>query len=847
MLGLTESGRKSFLTSFQESSDLRERLPELPLDRSLAVSARVAGMLATPFPTMQACAALDDWEKVSGNLWKRLFAWNQKRQAVAALRPLGLPFPEGLQTAHGFYMAASIRRRLGPLFAAASGEPEDALPDDAHFVDCVGTARDACLAVAAWTDLKRPQPVPGDAAAMLSAAAAFDAEADWAASLANLLALVSSSGLFHHAAAGKLAAVWASGQSAAATVDAWIRGADTLEDMVRLAVALDQLPASMRAGADQLALGGASAEVMNDVFAKIATEQALRARLQNDPELLAIDGDRIEAAFHSLLSLSQRKMGLVRNAIAHLWLTHQRSRLLSATGTQVNRHGSGLRQRLYVKGRKALKLRQMLATGEGAEGGDPVYDLCPVWMASPATVAQIFPRAAVFDVVIFDEASQCRIEEALPVLLRGKRVVIAGDQKQLPPTRFFESALADSGEGDAETAEELFYQQQSDAEDLLTAALNLDVREAYLDVHYRSRHQALITFSNEHYYGSRLQPMPGHPRNEAQCAPIVLHRVDGTYHNRANPKEAAAAVALVANLLAADSPPSIGLACFNLTQRDAILDALDEKCAADADFARRLDEAKKRKGRDSFEGLFVKNLENVQGDERDVMIICTTFGPDPKGRFRRHFGALSQADGGRRLNVLVTRARSAVHVLTSIPAAEYHAAAPLPQGAVPNGRLQLYAYLRYAESLARGIRKHQDEIERLRRHTKPELKVWPSAAPSRLATALGHALLEQNNTGAHVHWGNDGFSVDVACVHPVRPADVTVGILTDFSRFHKTSDPVEWDLFRTEVLRRQGWELHRVWSPILFRKLAETMNRIAASHEAVTRRAAPPPEGAPKS
>src|SRR6188768_382500 len=142
----------------------------------------------------------------------------------------------------------------------------------------------------------------------------------------------------------------------------------------------------------------------------------------------------------------------------------------------------------------------MLATGEGTEGGDPIYDLCPVWMASPSTVAQIFPRSAIFDVVIFDEASQCRLEEALPVLLRGQRVVIAGDQKQLPPTRFFETALSDSSDSDAETAEDLFYQQQSGAEDLLTAALNLDVREAYLDVHYRSRNESLIRFSNDTYY-----------------------------------------------------------------------------------------------------------------------------------------------------------------------------------------------------------------------------------------------------------------------------------------------------------------------------------------------------------
>jgi hypothetical protein len=181
--------------------------------------------------------------------------------------------------------------------------------------------------------------------------------------------------------------------------------------------------------------------------------------------------------------------------------------------------------------------------------------------------------------------------------------------------------------------------------------------------------------------------------------------------------------------------------------------------------------------------------------------------------------------------VLVTRARTAIHVLTSIPVAEYSAVEETPPGTVPNGRLQLYAYLRYAESLARLYSEYQDELERMKRDTLPELKVWPSATPSRLAAAMGRSLLDDRNTGSHVHWGNDGFCVDVACIHPLMPADVTVGVLTDFSRFHKTPDPVEWDLFRAQVLRNQGWELQRVWSPVLFRKREETLAAISAAHE----------------
>lgn len=357
------------------------------------------------------------------------------------------------------------------------------------------------------------------------------------------------------------------------------------------------------------------------------------------------------------------------------------------------------------------------------------------------------------------------------------------------------------------------------------------MREAYLDVHYRSRNEALIGFSNEHYYGSRLQPIPGHPRNKALSTPIQLHRVDGVYLERANEKEAEAAVSLVAELLAGADPPSIGIACFNLTQKEAIHEALAARVERDAGFARRYEVAKERKGRDSFEGLFVKNLENVQGDERDVMIISTTFGPDAQGKFRRNFGALSQREGGRRLNVLVTRARDAVHVLTSIPAAEYATMEPTPPGQLPNGRLQLYAYLRYAENLAALFASHQDALEKMRRDSKPEMQDWESATPSVLARSIGVSLLARHQIGSQIHWGNEGFCVDVACVHPAMPADVTVGVLTDFSRFHKTPDPVEWDIFRTRVLRAQGWQLERLWSPVLFRRAEDMLRRVKAEHD----------------
>jgi hypothetical protein len=194
---------------------------------------------------------------------------------------------------------------------------------------------------------------------------------------------------------------------------------------------------------------------------------------------------------------------------------------------------------MTLRGEHAMRVRQVVAAGSEIADGDPLFDVRPVWMASPETVAQVFPRKPIFDVVVFDEASQCRLEEALAVLVRARRVVIAGDPKQLPPTRFFESALTKSQEDEQDLSEQgLFEDQQADVEDVLGAALNLEIEQCYLDVHYRSQNADLIEFSNKSFYDKRLQAIPGHPRNRARHPPIRCIRVNGVYEKRANPVEA---------------------------------------------------------------------------------------------------------------------------------------------------------------------------------------------------------------------------------------------------------------------------------------------------------------------
>lgn len=784
--------------------------------------------------------ALDNWVPIAGS-WTRFFAFGKKKEATAALTPLALPLtPEATERGRVFYLGLKARYLWSDVRDRLLGKESAILPSDEELlafrdglpevVTVLRVLKEPIYAKVQEVVLTALQDLPGKGTACVEM---LRQSAKRAEAIHGLEVALVETHLLTEEAIGGLSEAWRNNETASEICQSFVEFFDTLEESIRLTDRLRTLSAPMQEAVSIAAVQGMPWETAESALKASVLAKEIRRRLREDEALARIDTKRVESAFSELLERTAEKSQLVRSVVLHRWQKLWRERLLATTGSRLNSLGASLRQRLFVRGEKAMKLRQMIASGAGTEGGDPLFDMCPVWMASPATVAQIFPREALFDVVMFDEASQCRLEEALPVLLRGKRVVIAGDPKQLPPTRFFEQALADSDDTAAETADEVFAQQQSEAEDLLTAALNLNVQEAFLDVHYRSRNEALIGFSNESFYSKRLQPIPGHPKNRALVAPIRLVRVDGLYKDRGNEAEAKAAAKLVAELLDDKQPPSIGVACFNLNQRDLILDALDELAAENARFAERLEIAKKRRGNDSFEGLFVKNLENVQGDERDHMIICTTFGVDANGKFRRNFGALSRSGGERRLNVLVTRAREAIHVLTSIPRAEYISPEQLESGQRPTGRHFLYDYLRYAEGVGTNFERWQNEMEQARGKAVAQVVVCETGRKSALVEAVGGSLHAEHGVGSTLYWGNDGFCVDVALTHPELGADVTLGVLADFTRYQKTPDPITWEQFRSMVLSSQGWKLHRLWSPALFRDGEGQLKSVAERHHEV--------------
>jgi tetratricopeptide (TPR) repeat protein len=824
-------------------ADARRQLaglePQAQVLRQEALDVELSLALGGGLPTIaqinQRLATLDAYLSVARS-WHAFLHWGKRSAATALLRPMGLTTDaDSAQRLRGFFLALRARIAIATLQCQWNGRGTlTALPDDAaleQFLVEHGAALDLLLAV---------QPVKGlltlviaasgDAARAQALEQALRQAQPRARAIGELEQALARGGLLAPGSLRKLASDLRGGERVAQTIGQLLEQVDTLEGVLRTRQALADLPDAFASAAAALVRQDVDVSRGLLMLEKAALEAQIGRRCRQSPLLQKVDGHRLRTSLTRYRESQAARQQLVGKAILHLWGSRQRARLLAGTGSRLNGAGADLKRRLTLRGDRAMRLRQVIAAGMQTEGGDPLFDLCPVWMASPETVAQLFPRQAMFDVVIFDEASQCRLEEALPVLTRAQRVVVAGDPKQLPPTRFFETAVASSAQDEPQTDQELFEVQQGDVEDLLAAALNLEIQECYLDVHYRSRNADLIQFSNEHFYGSRLQPIPGHPANRVRYAPLTLRQVNGLYEDRCNETEAREVCRIINDLLRRADPPSIGVACFNLAQRDLILETLDDLADQDSEFAARLASARTRRGNGSYEGLFVRNLESVQGDERDHIIISTTYGPDRQGRFYRRFGPLGLAGGGRRLNVLVTRARHEVHLVTSIPPAVYRALPAIPPGAQAGGPWLLFAYLHYAEELAQGYEAMHARLED-QALPAPEVAVRPSTAPSPLACSVADRLLQTQAIGSTVHWGNDGFCVDIALAHPRLRDDVTIGILCDGARYPKADDAVEWDVFRASVLESQGWQLHRVWSPQLYRDPVAGLNEILASLE----------------
>jgi primosomal replication protein N'' len=454
----------------------------------------------------------------------------------------------------------------------------------------------------------------------------------------------------------------------------------------------------------------------------------------------------------------------------------------------------------------------------------------PCWLVNPSVAAQIFPlQAGLFDLVIFDEASQCPIEQAVPAILRGKVLVVSGDEKQLPPTGFFsakwdaenlEDNLEDTDEPATEESvqaherrlQQLGEEELMQVEDLLQAAVG-NLPEQYLRVHYRSEHPALIEFSNQAFYAGQLEAPPSRGGAASSKRPILYHNVEGTYARRTNRQEAERVLQLLKSFwLGEGRSPTIGVVTFNQPQQDLIQNLIKQECNENPAFATRYEEEQQRQESNQDVGFFVKNLENVQGDERDVMIFSTTFGKDSEGRFYRRFGPVGAVGGERRLNVAVTRAKSQIIIVGSIPIQEIGPALRAEGGIGsqlrPADYLQLY--LAYAKAVSDVDEKLACQIlSRLRRQASGVQDDGEVESPleeevRETVKRLGFQVVSQV--------GESGFRIDLAVQHPEPNRGYILGIECDGAAYHSDRSARTRDVWRQEILEGRGWTIHRIWS-----------------------------------
>lgn len=423
-----------------------------------------------------------------------------------------------------------------------------------------------------------------------------------------------------------------------------------------------------------------------------------------------------------------------------------------------------------------------------------LLELKPCWMMSPQSVSQFVGAGEpLFDLVIFDEASQVCPEDAIGAILRGRQLVVVGDSKQLPPTRFFAKSLSDSDDDeDADENDAVRQAEQERTESILDECRGASFPERSLRWHYRSRHESLIAFSNRHFYHDQLVTFPS-PSADHGAGVRFVYLPDGVYDRsgtRTNKREAERVVELVLDHLRTKPNQSPGVVTLSEAQRQAVRDVIEaQRRAQDPDVLAWDQEL----AEENPAGFFVKNLESVQGDERDVIILSLGYGPDANNRVYTNFGPVNRERGERRLNVAITRARHQVILVSSMRADR------LPADISNPGVRTLRAYLDYAERGPVALETQQISVDAEPRFDSP----FEEAVYNAL-TARGLELDTQV--------GCSGYRIDMAVRDPAREGTYTLGIECDGRTYHSSATARDRDRLRQRHLEGMGWTIHRIWS-----------------------------------
>ena len=501
-------------------------------------------------------------------------------------------------------------------------------------------------------------------------------------------------------------------------------------------------------------------------------EEAFRSR----PALSRFDRQNHEAAINAFRELDRYMLNYNRAKVSlKHWVGVPRH---TARGSL----GSLLREFARKRGHKPI--RKIMS-----ESGDAIQAIKPVFMMSPLSVAMYLPpEGPRFDLVIFDEASQIKPSDAFGAVLRAKQAIVVGDSKQLPPTSFFDklTQIEDSSEEEEDVEVNVTRDMESILALMGSKIATSNTRRRDLRWHYRSIHDSLIATSNRLFYDDRLFVFPSADRQRKELG-LVFHHLPNTVYGRGgskkNPEEARVVAQAVVRHVKESRHLTLGVAAFSISQEEAIQDELDKLSTLNPSIAAALEEFDRQH---PYEPLFVKNLETVQGDERDVIFISVGYGKDADRRVSMNFGPLNKLGGERRLNVLITRARMRCEVLTNLRSTDI-------RHGEGGGVAALRTFLHFAET---------GELD------------MPSPTGQEPMSPFEEAVIEEicaHGIRVTPQVGSAGFSVDIGICDPENPEKFVLGIECDSRKYHSARAARDRDRLRQDVLERRGWRIHRIW------------------------------------
>lgn len=527
---------------------------------------------------------------------------------------------------------------------------------------------------------------------------------------------------------------------------------------------------------------GVPAGMLAEAYEKNYVTQWIRAVWRESPVLSETDREVHDAQREQFAEKDRNTLSVNRAKIRAILSERRPDAAMTVPGSSMS-----VLQREGQKKRRQKSVRALLS-----ETGDLVRLLKPCFLMSPLSVSTFLPSDFTFDAVVFDEASQIFPQDAVGAIYRGRQLIVVGDSKQMPPTSFF-SSVTDGGE-------------EEDGEDIADFESILDLCSAVFPQrrllwHYRSKYEELISFSNKNFYGGTLITFPSVSSVSAEGAGVDYYHVDGVFDRRTktNHAEAEAVVNLVFEDMEKYPGRSVGVVAFSVAQQDLIDRLILMRRREDPSHEEFFSSARE----DPF---FVKNLETVQGDERDIIIFSVAYGRDADGRLLLNFGPLNRAGGERRLNVAVTRAKYCVQLVTSM----HHTDIDISR-AKSVGASLLREYLDYAEN---------GEIALRRALSVSGTDSFDSGFEEEVCD-----FLRSNGFEVDTQVGCSSFRIDMAVRRP-DSSDYVLAVECDGASYHSSKTARDRDRLRQEILESRGWTFYRVWSTDWFRSGREEKERL---------------------